>query len=245
LVDERIAVAIPEALVHQLLGLRLCLQRAGDWSMHLAATQPSRSVEATEATANELGDLRLPTGFGEPDDALVFDYVQSGALSKYVEGYAEAHPDFADDLASTIDALKTEGELGHALAPRRWRGRYAHEIGVPLRFELPPLALAAADPETSKARITLELGLLPGLAAEVDAELSLSAGEWTLALEVGQGELTRVALNDVEGSAPNNDGSWTLRAPRTGADIRVRVEDSTGATLEETLRVEAVSRAVP
>ena len=230
-VDAQLAATVPRQLAEDLLGLRLCLSQSGDWRSQL---QPALGPAHDETS---LDGLELPADFGEPDDELVFDYLSTGALYKYIEGYAAANPSFAQELADAFDALQEEGELSNTLIPRRWRQNFAGRAQEPLVFPLGPLKLAAADAKAATIA-RFELGTLPGLAADVDALLELAGGVWSLRLEVGAGALTRVALNEHVVTQANADESWSLSVQRSDGPLRLVVEDATGAVFETTLRVE-------
>jgi hypothetical protein len=234
-VDARLVETVPRQFAEHLLGIRMCLGRAGDWVSRLV--DEAQNASLASESSSELDGMQLPTDYGEPSDEVVNDYISTGAMYRYVEGYALKNPEFAEDLASIIDTLKEEGELGTAFSPRKWRKNYAGGEKVAVVYELAPARLAAADEQISESSQALKLGSLPGLAADVDARLSLSAGMWRLTLEVGSGKLTKVQLNEHSQSQPEADGSWRLEAPLSGHELRLRVEDSSGALFDERIQV--------
>jgi hypothetical protein len=232
LVDARLVATVPRQLADDLLGLRLCLAQPGDW---LSRLEPDFSSGEDDAP---FADVPLPADLGEPDDELVFAYLSTGALYKYIEGYAAANPDFAQGLAVAFDTLRDEGELGSALIPRRWRRHFAGRTQEPLVYSLGPLRLAAADSKTVASSASFKLGTLPGLAVDVGAVLELTDGVWTLRLEVGEGALARVVLGEQVSTQANADESWSLSVPQSTGPLHLLVEDTTGAVFEETLRAE-------
>jgi hypothetical protein len=235
-VDSRLEAVVSRRLAEHLLGARVCLGSVGDWVSRLA-DEDGGTVEASPG----LGLLQLPTDVGEPSDSVVVDYLRHGRLYRYVETYAAENPAFAEELAGAFDTLLEEGELGQALIPRRWRKNHAGGAGRAVDYDLGPLRLAAAQDDTV-ASATIELGALPGLAADVDASLQLSAGVWTLHLVVGDdgrsAALKAVQLNGVLRTEPESDGDWRVQAPHSG-EVELRVEDTTGAVFKERIRVDS------
>jgi hypothetical protein len=234
-VDGRLAAVVSRPLTEHLLGARVCLVRDRGWVSCLR----DEGGENTLNLSGGHGGAPLPADVGEPSDAIVFDYLTRGRLYRYVEAYAAQNPAFAEELAGAYDTLQEEGELGQALIPRRWRKDYAGGRGSAVTYGLGPVRLAAAA-DDSNSSATIELGTLPGLQAEVDAELELSAGMWTLhvvvAHDAGPRGLKAVRLNDVEQTQPDGDGAWRVRAPHS-AELELRVEDATGAVFIERLRI--------
>lgn len=234
-VDARLAAAVSRPLAEHLLGARVCLVRDRGWVSCLR----DEGGESGLALSEGHGPAPLPADIGEPSDAIVFDYLNRGRLYRYVEAYAAQNPGFAEELAGAYDTLQDEGELGQALVPRRWRKNYAGGQGSAVAYDLGPVRLAAAADESTPPA-TIGLGALPGLHVEVDAELRLSAGVWTLHVMVdrdpGLCTLKAVRLNGVEQTQPDDDGAWRVRAPHS-PELELRVEDGTGAVFTERLRV--------
>jgi hypothetical protein len=232
-VDGRFAATVSRPLAEHLLGARVCLVRDRGWLSCLRDEGGESSVELPKGHVA----APLPADVGEPSDAIVLDYLTRGRLYRYVEAYAAQNPAFAEELAGAYDTLQEEGELGHALIPRRWRKDYAGGRGSAVVYDLGPVRLAAASDETVTSK-TIRLGALPGLEAEVDGTLQLSAGVWTLHLVVDSDScgLKAVRLNDVERTDPDSDGAWRVQAPYS-AELELRVEDATGAVFSERIRV--------
>lgn len=245
-VDEQLAATTTPASVQELLGLRRCLVDRHSWvnRLHVSLGEDASSAPALARVHHlpfgkaSLLDVPLPLDLGEPDDQAVYNYLDNGALYRYVEGYAAANPEFAEQLAATFDALNEEGELSDAIIPRRWRRDYAGKCADAVGYSV-PLNLAAADDGQKAHRVNLKLGPLPGLTAETDAGLSLSAGQWTLRVEVSNGTLTRVQMNERVATQANANGSWLLTVEASGGDanepVRLRVEDADGSVFEETI----------
>lgn len=216
--------------VEALLELRAALPAS--WT----ARFPARQVEQADAP-EAFEDVRIE-GLGEPDDATLDAYARRGALHRYVEGYAAQHADFAEDLEALLLTLQEAGELGAALAPRRFlRQRVGARV---VRLPSGPRRLAAASGGEAETH-ELDLGALPGLHVDAEASLTLAAGKVTVRVE-SDADLT-VTLGDVSTADRDVDRSYFVTAPWRDGGLRLEVRDGRGGAFEEILQLDSGAEA--
>ena len=214
-----------------LLAERVVLSARHVWLSEL----PESAVEsASEDKGAASESLLHMDGMGVPDDSCVDAYLRSGELQRYVEGYADASPTFAETLAETITTLRELGELGTALAPRRWLKRHEKRDHEPTVFSLPRGQLAAADLSTEPESFEIDLGTITGLATAVSASLQVTRQRVTLLVDA-EGELREVRLGDGIAQSVAADGSWRVEYTLGTGPLRMRIEDRAGGVLEDVL----------
>lgn len=163
---------------------------------------------------------------------------RSESASARLPSGGTSSPSFAERLAELIATLQDLGELGTALAPRRWLSRYRSAQAAPVRYIAPRERLAAADGEARGETFSIDLGAIPGLAGSVNACLELSGQEVVLRVDA-ECDLKEVRFGTGVSHSAGADGSWTARAPRTTTPIALRVEDRNGAVFEDELVLDA------
>lgn len=213
----------------RLLGDRVAIAAPSGWTARLPESA-AEHITSSDITAMVVG----LDGVGEPDDAAVHAYLQSGALLKYVEGCAARSPDFAENLATTIETLRDLRELGDAIAPRRWLKVYRGATATPTVYPVRRLRLAAADVALAAVPQEFDLGAIPGLETDVNATLEVTAAEVILTIDADQ-RLVEVSIGDTVARSPREDGSWQARCARPAGSFTFRIESINGGVFSDEL----------
>lgn len=217
-----------------LLAERVALSARHSWLMQLPEAVAENAAADNSGTSDSF--VRVYGG-GEPDDTCLDGYLRSGELQRYVEGYAASSPTFAETLAETISSLRDVGELGTALAPRRWLKHYEKRAHEPTALSLPRGRLAAADRPLEPEPDEIDLGAIAGLATAVNASLRVT-GRRVLLIVDADGELREVRLGGAVARSAAADGSWQAEATLDAGPLRIRIEDCRGGVFEDVLALD-------
>lgn len=226
---EALAQHVSRQDAENALGIRRGLLVSGSWTNQLR--------EGTEAPADIVLDVSgadVPAS-ARPADQAVVGYIQHGDAARWVEGFATAHAEFAEELADGIDVMRSAGETV-GLAARRWQASRDQKsssssaaVVVPIRFGL---KAAAADVD-SEHESTVQLGRLAP--AEAQASLTVAGGRVTLSVFADSGSLTAVQLGKSSTSAESEDGVWQVSEAWSEEPLLLVVEDNQGRRFETAL----------
>jgi len=234
--DAAIGEVLDRSTAEDLLVERVVLVGRHGWIERL----PPPPVTESKADDDAVRAFDEADSFGEPDNVTLEAYLSSGAMQKYVEGYADRAAEFAEKLAEMIDTLKELGELSDALVPRRWHRQYRKAPKEALPYAAPIDRLAAADSEEPMQAHRIDLGAIPGLATLTDARLEVTGDELMLRV-YSDGALREVRLGDAVARHEHADNSWVARCPYSAGVVRFRIEDAEGGVFEEHLDIRAES----
>jgi len=224
-IDGRLGALLSRPAVVRLLGARAALGPA--WADGFAE-RGGDSGEPEGTTTASAAAWAEAVRSGAPCDEAVTAYAQSGALARYVEGFAAEDADFAVELAASIDGL-IEAREDVGLVARRWRKRCTTLPAArdPLRLaEIPALSLAASTTvESPVARRAIRLGPL----APVDAEARLLLTPREVSVQVFEGRdgaVQSVQLGASVAHRPAAGAPWvvTIAVPEDAVSLRVAGE---------------------
>jgi hypothetical protein len=229
--DDALTSAIDRGTAESLLGPRVRLLGKHDWTERLP--EPRAEMESGGAIEMPVAPMRRPS------DEAVQRYVSEGILQKLVEGCASHDPEFANEVASVIDAFRNVGEC-ICLAARRWRRdreeqtspRKALDVLVDKRH----FAMAASD-GTEPHRERKVLGLLPGV--PVEATLDVDAEKITLHL-FAQVRLVEVQLGSERATSPASGGpvsEWQVVTSFSRDPMKIRIVAEDGRVFEDHLQL--------
>jgi hypothetical protein len=168
-----------------------------------------------------------------PTPEMIARYVERGALRELVERTAAESTDFADQLATTIEAIRAVGDVG--LIASRWWKRHTQASALVLRA--PPLAVAAAAGEEPRP----EVHRLGRVFASIDVEAALHVGprEVTLEIDFDKGTLARAELGSERREIGPEDESCRIPMARGTGPLRMRIVACTGEEIAEDLTFES------
>ena len=221
-VDEGLAESLTRADVTTLLGVRAAL--GAQWAHAF-----TEDVAPSEDDDRLLSSLRG----SPPSPELVARYIESGAMHATVEGTAAADPDFAAELAETIDAMRGCGQAG--LFARRWLKSHAKDRAAEgaFTFHAPRLAYAAASESDEATAIEHRLG---ALFADLDVDATFFVSEREVALEVDfdAGVLASIQLGKESRAPAQGETSCRIVLPRsTTGRVVLSVRATTGQSISE------------
>jgi hypothetical protein len=232
--DERLAAIAPRPIVEMLLGTRGELLGERPWTARFADAD-----DAASGADEPLGWNEAMLA-GAPSDEVVTLYATSGALARYVEGFAAKSPAFAEELADAIDAFMKACEPVGFVA-RRWR---KHAVALPggedaLRFaERPAARLAAATEGEASAPEprSFRLGLLTPVQAQARVVVSRSTASLWVHPEQ-RGDVTRIEIGGAVSETPADEEgrTWVATAALGDSPLRIRVVGSGDDVFEETI----------
>ncbi len=222
--DEQLRAHVSRGATEAALGMRRGLLARGSWTDGL----DERDTVAGDAEAV----LMVGSASGaEPCDSTVAAYVADGRHASWVETAANRSPAFAEELATLIDVLRTEGE-SVCLVARRWQSRRSAEPAVSVGLSLRE---AAADADAE--RVAMQLGILAPTQAE--ARMIVEAGQVTVRVLAEPGSLRSVRLGPTlrERGSGADDSAWAVSCPWSDEPIPFAVETTDGQRFEVDLRL--------
>jgi hypothetical protein len=226
-VDRALAEVLSRAQIIHLLGVRASLGAA--WT---------QSFPEREGVGTAEDELLAALRGAPPSPGLVARYVEGGAMRTVVERAAASHPDFAEELADTIEAMRAASQAG--FVARQWARQHAHGMGATtaLTFHGPKLAYAAASADNASSAVTHRLGALFG---DLDVEASLTVGERdiTLALHFEPGTVASIELGAARAVPLEADGSCQITVARSDARLMLRIRARSGQEISEELSFDA------
>ncbi|MCC7539839.1 MAG: hypothetical protein IT379_26695 [Deltaproteobacteria bacterium] len=200
----------------------------------------SRLPDELGAAAPEMAEASSLPVPADVSDATATSYITDGAYSRLVELAASRNSAFANDLATTIEAVRDAHECV-SLVARRWlRNHQAAAAGSAPPVLLPVLprirlAAAPAAGEVAETPVSLALGRLGSLDAH--ARFVATRAAITLRVFPGSQSLASVALGDTVTAEPDSDGRWCVTISRTDEPVRLRVTATDGAVFDELLHL--------
>jgi hypothetical protein len=236
--DESLAAVCSRLQAEAFLGSRLALQTDAGWFAQL------RDEVADVEPDADGGSVVLPVNEA-PSVRDLEAYVATGALLRYVEGFAARDAAFSDELSELISALLQLGEQVGFSARRFLQRQQRAQSGTQIadtsyRFAGDRRLAAATEPVVVE-QVRRDLGRLPDLQAV--AQL-IATGD-RIELEVFADEpLARISLGDEVTMQPvqEADGVWTWSLAVTLVPgvhaLRVTVRAPDGRGLDDTLHIE-------
>lgn len=217
-VDQALGKVLSRKDVLLLLGVRAAFGAA--WAQNF----PDEADDADDGATL----LKAARG-APPTPESIARYVERGAFRERVERTAAESTDFADQLATTIEAMRATGEVGFIA----WQWWKRHTRASALVFHGPPLALAAAAGEEPPAQVH-RLGRIFA-SIDVEAALHVTRREVTLEIDFDKGTLARAELGSERRDIGPEDESCRITLARGTGPLRMRVVARTGEEIAEDL----------